>query len=158
MKYFILTIALIIVSSFSRGNFQEDTLKVKDSIVSLAIDKTDKQVDSIFANTPKPITFNDLNEGFSGIIQHIDSLNATGIILMRQRDSIEGVRHNEYLAKMKIIETNTQLRKENKALSKTKEWAEKGSHVLMVFITVFAAIQFSRGVDKGIRKMKNASR
>lgn len=161
MKYFILTIAFIIVSSFSRGSFQEDTLKVKDSVMPIsvvAMDKTDKKVDSIFSTASGAITVSQFNEGLAGMMKHMDTLHIAGLILMRQRDSIDNVRHLEYVAKMNVIDMNTRLRKENERLERTKKWAEKGSHVLILFFTVFAAIKFSQGLDIGFRKMKNADR
>lgn len=159
MRSFIITISLIIISSFTRGGDQEDSLEVRvsDSVMSEAVKITNVQVDSIFLHQVKPITFDDLANAFDGITSHIDSLNAAAIILAKQRDSIMSVRHKEQLARIDLINKNIELRKENKRKEDTISLAKTAPHVLMVFISCLAAVLVAQGFANGIKKIrKNA--
>lgn len=154
MKYIFLTLVFVIVTSFTSGNHKQDSLQIPDSIHSLAMMKTDSQIDNLFSER---ITFKHLNDKFDILMRHMDSINAETIIVGNQRDSMATSRDEAILLAIRMQDKNRVLVKENTALAKTKELAKKGSHILMIFITVVAAIQFSKGVDKGIRKLKNAS-
>lgn len=161
MRSFFLTILLIIISSFTRGNFQDDTVEVQisDSVMVKAVQKTNSQVDSIFLSSQsKPITFKDLSEGFNGIVTHMDSLNAATIILVKQRDSIELVRHREQLDRIDLINANIMLKKDNKQKEITISMVKGMPHVLMIFVASLAAFFVGQGFINGIKKYrKNAS-
>lgn len=151
MKYFILTLALVVISSFSAGHSQEDTLKVKDSVMPMARATTDKQVDSIFTNAPEPITFKDLKEGFGGIIQHIDSLNAAGIILMYQRDSIDEIRHRETIGKVNALDSIAKLQVKLSEAEAGAKYRDKAQNALIAFMGTFIGMVFFAGAVAGIR-------
>lgn len=153
MKYFILTIALIIVSSFSRGNFQEDTLKVKDSIMPLAMDKTDKQFDSIF--TSNTITFKDINDHFEGLTNHVDNLNASLIVMIQRIDSATIERDSALLLAVELKQKNKELAKENVKYSKTISLIKNAPHILMVFTVSLFSFLVGTGLVNGYRKWKN---
>lgn len=154
MRYLFLTLVFVIVTSFTRGNYKPDTINISDSVQALAMMKTDSQIDNLFSER---ITFKHLNDKFDLLMRHMDSINAESIILGNQRDSIATSRDEAILLAIRMQERYKAVKKENVSLSKTNDFAKKGSHVLMIFITVVGAIQFSKGVDKGIRKLKNAS-
>ncbi len=156
MRSFLITISLIILSSFTRGNFQDDTVEVQisDSVMVKAVQKTNSQVDSIFLGQVKPITFHDLSNVFDGITSHIDSLNAAAIILAKQRDSIMSVRHKEQMARIDLINKNIELRKENKRKEDTISLAKTAPHVLMTFMSCMAAVLLVQGGIAGMKKIK----
>lgn len=155
MKYLFLTLVFVIVTSFTSGNHKQDSLQIPDSIHSLAMMKTDSQIDNLFSER---ITFKHLNDKFDILMRHMDSINAETIIIGNQRDSMATSRDEAILLAIRMQDKNRVLVKENTSLSKTKKWAEKGSHIVMIFFTVVGAIQFSKGVDSRIRKMKNENR
>lgn len=156
MRSFVITISLIIISSFTRGGYQEDSLEVQvsDSVMIEAVKKTNVQVDSIFLHQVKPITIGDLSNVFDGITSHIDSLNAAAIILANERDSIMSVRHKEQLARIDLINKNIELRKENKRKEDTISLAKTAPHVLMTFMSCIAAVLLVQGGIAGMKKIK----
>lgn len=160
MRCFLIAIGLVIISSFTRGNLQDDTVEVQisDSVMVKAVQKTNSQVDSIFLGQSKPITFEDLTEGFNGIMTHMDSLNAAAIILVKQRDSIELVRHKEQLARIDLINENITLKRDNRQKETTISLVKAMPHVLMIFVASLAAFFVGQGFINGINKYrKNVS-
>src|SRR5690606_22156758 len=99
-------------------------VKVTDSAMVKAVEKTNAQIDSIFLQ-PRPITFQDISQGFVGMMKHMDSLNAAVIILVKQRDSIQQARHLAQLDSIGMVNTNVMLLKANMELRRDNNIKEK---------------------------------
>lgn len=153
MKALTSIFALLIFSSFSMGHIKTQQ-PIPDSLMMKAVYKTNMQVDSIF-NSPEPITFKHLNDGFSGIIHHMDSLNANAIRLVNQRDSASKARDKAILYAIEMRNQNIKLEKENKEYEYTIEYVKMAPHILMIFVITLASSLVASGIISGFRKWKN---
>ena len=152
MRIVFLTLVFVIVSSFSRGNFQADTVTTMP--MTVAIDKTNTKVDSIFEAAAKPITYEQFNKGLLGLMQHMDTLQVAYFLAMQRADSIETERHKQYLGKMTAIEAFYTVQEKYQTEKKVNQWRDRASNIFFSFIGSFAGIAFFAGVIAGIKERK----
>lgn len=161
MKYSILTLALVIITSFSSGNFGQPSDTIPSSVKIKAMQKTDNEIDRLLHRPTPPVTTIEINKWFNKVLSHMDSINAMAIMREKQaevaaitRDSIRHALVMQKLENKVLVEENTQLNKEKSIVFTT-------IHVIAIFLAMVAAIQVSKGVDLGlkeIQKLKNENR
>lgn len=152
MKALTSIFTLLILSSLSMGHIKTHQ-PIPDSLMMKAVYKTNIQIDSIF-NGPEPITFKHLNDGFTGMIHHMDSLNANAIRLVNQRDSASKARDKAILYAIEMRNQNIKLEKENKEYVHTIEYVKMAPHILMLFVITLASSLVATGLVSGFRKWK----